>query len=40
MVYQSLFLGKISQMGAKLNQTFRREILPILADLRLAIAYY
>lgn len=38
MVYQSLFLGKISQIGAKLNQTFRREILPILADLRLAIA--
>ena len=38
MIYQILFLSKISQAGAEIQKTFRREILPILADLRLAIA--
>ena len=38
MIYQILFLSKISQAWGGLQKTFRREILPILADLRLAIA--
>jgi cytochrome c biogenesis protein len=38
MIYQILFLSKISQAWDGLQKTFRREILPILADLRLAIA--
>ncbi|NEP41803.1 MAG: cytochrome c biogenesis protein [Okeania sp. SIO2H7] len=38
MNYQNLLPTNLSKFGAIIQKTFRREILPILADLRLAIA--